>query len=155
MYFKTVRAQKAYATAAIGQLQKSVTDGKKIFDTRCASCHRIKDNAPDIGPDLTMISKKFDRDNLLAAIIDPSAAIVFGYEAWTINLKDGQSFFGFLLADGEQTITIKDLTGKKHIIPVTTIASRKQAEKSLMPSADVLGLSEQDLADVSEYLLKL
>jgi putative heme-binding domain-containing protein len=108
-----------------------------------------------IGPDLTLVRTKFDRTGLLDAIINPSSSIVFGYEPWTITLGDGQSFFGFLVADGAQTVIIKDLTGTKHTIPTTRISSRKKQDKSLMPEPAALGLSEQDLADLSEYLMTL
>jgi putative heme-binding domain-containing protein len=101
-----------------------------------------------------LIRKKFDRETLLDAIIHPSAGIVFGYEVWTVTLKDGQSFFGFLLADGAQTVTIKDLAGQAHNIPRASISSRQKQEQSLMPSASSLGLSDQDLADLSEYLMR-
>ena len=107
----------------------------------------------NIGPDLTSIKTKFDRSALLNEIINPDAGIVFGYEAWTISLSDGQSFFGFLVADGPQTVTIKDLAGKNHVIETAQIRSRKKQEGSLMPSPVALGLSDQDLADLSEYLL--
>ena len=108
-----------------------------------------------VGPDLTAIRNKFDRNALLDAIIHPDAAIVFGYEAWTINLADGQSYFGFLIADGPRTITVKDLAGKSHVIETSQIRSRKKQGKSIMPAPDALGLTEQDLADVSEYLMTL
>ena len=80
---------------------------------------------------------------------------MFGYEAWTINLHDGQSYFGFLLADGPQTVTIKDLSGKNRVIETAQISSRRKQEKSIMPSPDALGLTEQDLADISKYLLTM
>ena len=68
---------------------------------------------------------------------------------------DGQSYFGFLIADGPRTITVKDLAGKNHVIETAQIRSRKKQEKSIMPAPDALGLTEQDLADLSEYLLTL
>jgi putative heme-binding domain-containing protein len=92
---------------------------------------------------------------LLDAIIHPDAGIVFGYEAWTISMDDGQSFFGFLVADGAQTVTIKDLAGRQQTIPTAKIKSRKKQEGSLMPRPAQLGLSKQDLADLSEYLINL
>ena len=33
----------------------------------------------DVGPELTAISKKFDRAGLIEAIVNPNAAIAFGY----------------------------------------------------------------------------
>lgn len=107
----------------------------------------------DIGPDLTGIKNKFEREALLDAIVNPNAGIVFGYEAWLITTKSGDSFFGFLVADGSQAVVIKDLSGAKHTIPTATIASRKKQTNSLMPEPSSLALTDQKLADIVEYLM--
>ena len=152
-YFKSKKGVEEYSIPDIVKLKADVNSGKKLFEKNCATCHRVKETGTEIGPDLTSIKNKFDRNTLLEAIINPDAGIVFGYEPWTISLTDGQSFFGFLVADGERTVTIKDLTGNKHVIETSRIRSRKKQEKSLMPAPDGLGLKEQDLVDLSEYLL--
>ena len=153
-FFEGKDATGRFSIPGITKLSMNAVAGEGIFEKHCASCHRMKDRGASIGPDLTSIKGKFDRDALLDAIINPDAGIVFGYEAWTINMADGQSFFGFLIADGRQTITVKDLTGKNHVIETAGIRLRKKQEGSLMPSAESLGLSEQELADVSEYLMR-
>ena len=106
----------------------------------------------DIGPELTEIKKKFDKQALMDAIVNPSSGIVFGYEAWTIQTNDGQSHFGFLVADGKEAVVIKDLSGTRHVIQVKDIVSRRKLEKSLMPGASALGLNDQELADVVGFL---
>ena len=109
----------------------------------------------DIGPELTQIKKKFDKQALMDAIVNPSSGIVFGYEAWTIQTNDGQSHFGFLVADGKEAVVIKDLSGTRHVIQVKDIVSRQKLEKSLMPGASTLALSDQELADVVSFLNNL
>lgn len=151
-YFGADEGGITLSASSIAGIKGSATRGEGIFKEQCATCHRVKDSGKDIGPDLTAIRNKFDRQALVEAIISPDAGIVFGYEAWTITLSDGQSFFGFLLADGAQTVTIKDLTGKRHVIETATIRSRKKQEGSLMPSPEALGLNEQALADLAAYL---
>ena len=109
----------------------------------------------DIGPDLTMINKKFDKITLLDAIINPSVGIVFGYEPWLITMKDGDSHFGFLVSDGKEAIMLKDITGKRWTLDASLITSRKKQENSLMPEPDDLGIGSQQLADIVEYLLSI
>jgi hypothetical protein len=48
---------------------------------------------------------------------------------------------------------VKDVSGQKHIIPVDKISSRKRQDGSLMPDPISNGLTEQNLADVSEFLI--
>jgi putative heme-binding domain-containing protein len=151
-YFNT-SAKHRYAIPAIVSLQSDARKGKMVFMNKCSSCHRLDAAGNTIGPDLTQIKKKFDKQALLDAIVNPSAGIVFGYEGWTIDTTDGQSRFGFLIADGKDAVILKDLSGIRYTIPVQNISSRKKSEKSIMPEASSLGLSEQELADVVAFLM--
>jgi putative membrane-bound dehydrogenase-like protein len=128
--------------------------GKIIFMEKCSSCHKTSNIGGDIGPDLTYIGKKLDQASLLNAIKYPNASIVFGYEPWIIDTKSGESFYGFLVADGK-TIIIRDLSGKKHSIPALSVIKKKKQESSIMPNATALALKEEDLAHLTRYLLEL
>ena len=125
--------------------------GKGIFKTNCANCHKIGEIGAEIGPDLSNIHKKFDKLGLLDAIINPSASIVFGYEVWTIITKKGQSYIGFLLGEGK-SITLKDAGGQLNVIKAEDIKTKVKMEKSLMPDPTAMGLKEQELADLVNYL---
>ena len=128
--------------------------GKNIFTQKCSSCHRTSNDGSDIGPDLSYIGKKLDQTSIINAIEYPNASIVFGYEPWIIDTKSGESFYGFLVADGK-TVVIKDLSGKKHNIPASSIIKKKKQESSIMPNAKALALNEEDLAHLTRYLLEL
>ncbi len=154
-YFKKPGSGKTYSVDAIANMKGNSISGDSLFSKNCSSCHRIKNRGMDVGPNLTQIKNKFQREALLDAIVNPNAGIVFGYEAWLITTQGGDSFFGFLVADGAQTIVIKDVSGKKHTIPTATIASRKKQSNSLMPEPSSFGLTDQNLADIAEYLLAL
>jgi putative heme-binding domain-containing protein len=80
--------------------------------------------------------------------------MAFGYESWLITKKDGTTVSGFLQADGE-TLGIKAVGGQLYSVKAADVASRKQFATSIMPDPAQLGLSEQDLAHLSEYLLTL
>ncbi|NNV57295.1 PVC-type heme-binding CxxCH protein [Limnovirga soli] len=152
-YFKRPGANKTYSIDAIAKLSADITRGKTIFTTHCASCHKVGTEGNSIGPELTGIGKKFGKPALLDAIINPSAAIVFGYEPWLVNTTDGESVYGFLLSQSKQTIIVKDISGQKHIIPVNKIKSKQKQDQSLMPDPINNGLTGQDLADITTFLL--
>ena len=151
-YFKRPGTDKTYAIADILKLQPDVAYGQALFTSRCASCHKWGREGATIGPDLTTIGNKFNSPELLDAIINPSAAIVFGYEPWLVNTKDGQSIYGFLLSENKQAIVIKDIAGQKHIIDLQKITTKKKQQKSLMPDPISNGLNEKDLADLVGFL---
>lgn len=117
----------------------------------CAKCHSFRGNGGDVGPDLSEIPKKYDSGEILYNILDPSAAVSFGYEATLIKTKSDKIVSGVVLGDGEEVI-LKDANGELVFVESAEIAARKELEKSLMPDNVALGLSPQDLADLLAYL---
>jgi putative membrane-bound dehydrogenase-like protein len=128
--------------------------GAKVFfgsEAQCSRCHAFRARGADIGPDLTNIRTKYAKPELLDAILNPSAAIAFGYDTWLVETTDGQLISGFILADGD-TVVIKDTSGKRVVVPASEIASRTKQKLSVMPDNIALGLAPQDLADVVAML---
>jgi putative heme-binding domain-containing protein len=153
-YFQRPGANKRFSIPSIIKLKPEAARGNAIFASSCASCHKAGSQGREFGPELTSIRKKFDRTSLLDAIINPSAGIVFGYEPWLVKTKDGRSFYGFLVADGE-TIVIKDIGGEQHAIKAALVQSKRKLKESVMPDPSALGLDEKKLADLAEFLLSL
>jgi putative heme-binding domain-containing protein len=151
-YFERPGRGQTYSIQDISALPADLKKGASLFMTNCANCHKLGGDGKTVGPNLTGITLKFNKTELLDAIINPSAAIVFGYEPWTVNTKDGQSIYGFLISDNKQTIIIKDILGQNHTIRKTNISSQQKQDKSLMPDPVSNGLTQQDLADIVSYL---
>ena len=137
----------------VSRMQGNKTKGKQIFTQNCLNCHRHTGKGADIGPDLTNIHKKFDKLSLLDGILNPSANIVFGYENYVIECTKDRFYMGFLLAENTNTITLKDAGGQRIVIKKAEIIKKEKMAKSLMPDPSSLGLKEQELADLSEYLM--
>ena len=153
-YFKKPGGSTILSIPAIAKISGNALQGRSAFMSKCSACHRIGKDGADIGPDLTMIGKKFEKTVLLDAIVNPSAGMSFGYESWLITKKDGTTASGFLQADGA-TIILKDMGGQMHSIKAADVAVRKQFTTSVMPEPTALGLNEKDLANLTEYLLTL
>lgn len=149
-YFKKP-GEKQYSIPNILKLKEDNSRGETIFATKCTLCHKNGTTGNTIGPDLSSIGEKFDKTALLDAIINPNAAIVFGYEPIMVKTKSGQAFYGFLLSEGETTV-LKDMTGKQIVIAADDIESKEKMKTGIMPNAASLGLTDQDLADLAAYL---
>ena len=143
---------KLYSVSYIAKLESDVAHGKQVFTTYCATCHKHGASGGEIGPDLTNIHQKFDRVALLDAVVNPSASMVFGYEPWLVTTKKGETIYGFLVSDGA-TLVLRDAGGQQHALKKDQIKSRQQLTTSLMPEPSTLGLNDQDLADLTGYLL--
>ena len=49
----------------------------------------------------------------------------------------------------------KNLARQKHVIAAKNISSRRKQAQSLMPDPTAMGLSDKDLANLTEYLLTI
>ncbi|SOD96586.1 PVC-type heme-binding CxxCH protein [Spirosoma fluviale] len=138
----------------IAMLSGNERTGKTVFSANCATCHKHGQLGSDVGPELTKIHQKFDKNGLLDAILHPSAGIAFGYEPWLITTKTGQTFYGFLVSDNDQAVVVRGIKGPKHTIPADQVSSKRQYKTSLMPDPVAMGLSNQQVADLTAFLLK-
>ena len=139
------------SVAEILKLKGDVTRGKAVAG-RCISCHVIGDLGLDVGPNLTGFGKRFPADVVARAIVEPSAEISLGFEGQHLRThKEKLDIMGVVLADGDPVI-IRSMGGITQSIPASDLKSRQPMKRSLMLSADQLGLTAQDVADVVEYL---
>nr|MBI1229366.1 c-type cytochrome [Cytophagales bacterium] len=153
-YFINPTASQPVTVANLVEIPGDAVKGRTVFQGKCATCHRIGNEGREIGPGLSMIGAKLDKSGLLDAIVNPSAGVSFGYEMWLISKKDGTVAMGFLQVDGE-TVILKGMEDEVYYIKASDIAYRKRFSTSIMPEPSALGLSEQDLANLSAYLLTL
>ena len=156
-YFKRPsRSGDAFPSVAeLLQRQGDGTRGAKVFTSQtaaCATCHAFSGRGGDIGPDLTTARTKLGQAGILDAILNPSAVIAAGYEPWLMETKDGETYSGFVVSDGD-TVTLKEPAGTLRAIPAKQIASRQQQKLSLMPDNISLGLTPQELVDLVAFLL--
>ena len=135
-----------------------VINGAKVFfreTVTCARCHKVADQGIDVGPALTEIGSKLPKEELYAAILDPSAGISFGYEAWLVTMKDGNVAFGIIESETPEEISVKGPTGVVTRHPKANLKGRMQQTVSLMPPGLHLTMNETELVDLIEYLASL
>ena len=142
----------SFPQAEIFGLVSNPAAGKEVFNTKCVQCHQMDLLGMHIGPNLTHISSKLDKVGLYEAIVYPNSSIVFGYEAFNIEMKDENRYYGLLLSENENNLTIKDLAGKQIVLKKAEVKSKVKETKSLMPAAKSLNISHQELADLLAYL---
>ncbi len=133
-------------------LKGDAVRGKQVA-TACLTCHRIGGEGTDYGPDITAFGTMQTREVVLRSILDPSAEISHGFDGSVIKLKDGTEIHGLILSGGDPLI-VRSTAGVTQTVPADRIASRKGLGRSLMLSADQLGLAPQDVADVLAYLTR-
>lgn len=147
--------RKAPTMASIGTLTPDLAKGKTIFSNSCSTCHKAGTTGFDFGPNLSEIGTKLPKEALLEAIIHPSAGIGFGYEGWTIRLKDGSAFSAIIVSKTETDLEVKFPGGSRKQYKTREIASMEQMKKSMMTEGLYAHLSDQDMADLLGFLSAL
>ncbi|GAA5495713.1 hypothetical protein Rhal01_01892 [Rubritalea halochordaticola] len=118
---------------------------------RCVMCHNINGAGPDYGPGLKGWGATQAKEAIVRSIVDPSADLAHGFKGQEITLKDGQKIHGLITSVADPHI-ITSTGGVTQLVPKNRIKSVKWMKRSLMMSADQLGLSAQDVADITAYL---
>jgi putative heme-binding domain-containing protein len=140
------------------QLQGDIQKGAEVYQretTGCAKCHQVRGEGRDLGPALSEIGTKLPKEALYEAILDPSAGISFGYEAWQVELKSGDEAFGIKASETADEVAIKDANGIITRHKRSAIASLRQMKSSLMPAGLQMTMTQQELVDLVEYLASL
>ncbi|RDC61611.1 PVC-type heme-binding CxxCH protein [Adhaeribacter pallidiroseus] len=143
----------AYPIKALNDLPADVAKGKKLMYGNCLVCHKMGNAGGEIGPVLTHINQKYDKPSLFQAIVHPEAGIAFGSEPYLISLKNGGIVYGLLLSEGP-VVTVLDIYGRRYMMEASQVISKKQLKTSPMPSPKHLQLSQQDVADITAFLLQ-
>jgi putative membrane-bound dehydrogenase-like protein len=135
----------------IAQLKGDAANGK-VISTRCVMCHTIQGQGVDYGPNLDGWVANQGLEAFLTAVTNPSESIALGFEGERVPLVDGREVQGILISAADP-LTVRSTGGMTQMIPRTLLNKRTlPLNRSLMLSADQLGLTAQDLADLAAYL---
>jgi putative heme-binding domain-containing protein len=108
--------------------------GRPLFEERCAACHRFGGIGKDVGPDLTTITSRFKKKDILESILWPSKVISDQYQAEMFELTDGKIVSGLIVRESAAAILVRtaDAPEKPVAVPKAQIASRAPSTVSLM-----------------------
>ena len=141
-------------SAALLSIQGNAARGKALFAGVCIACHRANGVGIDFGPDLSHIGTKWNRAAMLEQILAPSKVIDPQWQLTTLELKNGNSKAGFIIARSEKELTLKMPGGLTEKIATTQIVKTTTAHATLstMPEGLLQSLTAQEAADLLEYL---
>ncbi|MFO0815254.1 MAG: c-type cytochrome [Gemmatales bacterium] len=125
--------------------------GEKLFTKHCASCHA---GSTALGPDLAGVGKRFSRDDLLTAILEPSKDVSPRYRTSVFVTRSGQTHVGLVIYEAVDGVILQTSASTSVRIPGSELGAQRTTSKSLMPAGLLDKLSEQEVADLMGYLRK-
>ena len=115
----------------------------------------MRNTGSTLGPDLTLIAKKYSRAQLLESLLEPSKSIDPKYVTYLLETTDGQVHTG-LLAEKSPTQVVLKMVGDKEVrVPANKVATLRPQKNSLMPEQLLRDLTAEQAADLLEFLATL
>jgi putative heme-binding domain-containing protein len=158
-----IQAQRQ-ATASIQQevadQLKSLPEGDRLRGLQvfrssqagCSGCHAIGYVGGKIGPELSRIGSTRSKEDLLEAILYPSARLEQGYRTVRVLTTDGQVYQGLPVRQDSEAIELLLQVDRSVRIETEAIETMQAGELSVMPAGIDRVLSPQQLADLLELL---
>jgi putative heme-binding domain-containing protein len=133
--------------------------GRVLFDAAtCSRCHRVGQHGTWVGPDLTFVSHRFGRRDLLESILSPSRVVAENYRAARIVTTDGRILIGRILPSGDYRSPSLRLAVDPNSPHTSVEVQKNQIEShemlpiSWMPEGLLDTLSETEILDLLAYI---
>jgi putative heme-binding domain-containing protein len=127
--------------------------GEKVFTkAQCINCHRYGERGEGIGPDLTTVSQRFQRKEILESILFPSQVISDQYAAKTVLASDGRIITGLVSPQADGSLVILTTTGQKTTLKSDEVETVSPSKKSAMPDGLLNTLTLEEIAHLFAYL---
>jgi len=130
--------------------------GRALFEGRgqCLTCHQVRGNGSQLGPDLTDVGRLRRAAELERALLDPEKDVLPQNRMVKVVARDGTSVTGRLLH--HDTFTVLMLDSSEHLRTFSKSDLREVSILKTSSKASYRGkLTPQEIADLVGYLVSL
>jgi putative heme-binding domain-containing protein len=149
--------EEAKAVIDSGLVKRDFANGKNMFAaTLCSTCHAMRGEGGNIGPDLTQLGTRFSTNDMLVHIIDPNKEVSDQYAPTVFVMKDGSSVLGRLTNEDKDKYYISQNPFAPQTIreiPKKQVVSTKISKVSLMMPGLINRLNAEELKDLMAFLM--
>jgi len=127
--------------------------GELVFRrSRCVDCHVFGSIGRGGGPDLSTVTSRFRRRDILEAIMYPSKVISDQYTGVDVEMKDGEFYSGMVVEEGPFKLTLISSLGERLELRKRKISERNTSQMSIMPEGLMDTMSLGDLVSLIQFL---
>ena len=127
--------------------------GRQVYaKAKCVDCHRFGSNGQSIGPDLSTISRRFAKREILESILYPSHVVSSQYASKKVLTLDGRVMIGMVSEEGDGTLAVRDANNEITRVGPSEIDQILPSTNSIMPSGTLDNLSLQEISDLMAYM---
>ena len=126
--------------------------GRRVYEKNCRSCHRIRGNGGQAGPQLDGIGSR-GVARVLEDILYPNRNVDRAFRTSVLQMIDGRVMTG-IVRETADPLELALVTTKGEIIdvPRRNIEEMQESQLSLMPNNLAGSLTEQELLDLLRFL---
>jgi putative heme-binding domain-containing protein len=136
----------------IQKLKGDPVAGEKVYQTTCATCHRLHGQGYDVGPNLASVAGR-EKRALLTDILDPNRAIAPQFQVYLVKVAGvNDPVSGIIAAETPTSITLRRANQEETLVLRRDILEIKAWPASLMPEGVENNVNAQGFADLLEYL---
>jgi putative heme-binding domain-containing protein len=151
------KVEEALAVVEKGLTNRNFENGRNMYNASvCSSCHAMRGEGGQIGPDLTQLGTRFTAKDMLEAIIEPNKSISDQYAATTIQLKNGKSVVGRVVKEDEEKYYVMQNPFAPQAlreIPKSDVVKTQLSDVSIMLPGMINRLNEEELRDLMAFLM--
>lgn len=114
---------------------------------QCVRCHTFE--TASVGPPLRGVGSRLTREQLVEALVDPSARIAPGFGPVQLTLKNGQRLYGTLREETDAHVVVEVSSAPRRVAKYD-IAKRVNGPSTMPPMGTIL--SRRELRDLVEFL---
>jgi putative membrane-bound dehydrogenase-like protein len=131
--------------------------GRVVFQlasTQCQRCHQVEGWGGAFGPDLSNVGSSKSREQLIRAILEPSAEISPEWQGWYVTDQDGQIHYGRQIDVGNDD-DVELLMPSGSFVTYNNPQSYGLTPASLMPEGLENTMTTSEFNDLIAYLMSL
>lgn len=117
---------------------------------QCVRCHSLGTESGGVGPSLGNIGNVLTREQLVEALIEPSARLAPNFGNVTLTLTDGSTVSGLLLEETADEVRLQSVNAEPLRIPLARISERQNSPSAMPPMGNIL--TRHELRDLVEFL---
>ena len=121
----------------------------------CYKCHRFEGQGGIVGPDLTAAAGRFNNQNLIESLVDPSKVISDQYQMSNFILDSGKQVVGRVAnLNGDIMMVMENMLepGKFANVKSSEVDEVIPSKASPMPNGLLDTMSKSDILDLLAYL---
>lgn len=140
--------------AVLAQTGEASRGAELFADKRlqCINCHQVGGKGGSVGPALDDIGKRFNREQILQSLLEPSLKIDPKFTTWVVQTTDGRVATGLLMERTASSVVLRTTKPEDLTFARSDIEELLPQAVSLMPDRLLNDMTDQEIAGLVEFL---